>query len=97
MVDHHVAQSQMLGQSDRQDQPSIGHQAVWVRYNHLAIEEWNGRCALGKRVGGEHLGIEQRERRSFAPVIGSGVVATAHGVPVHRRAGCCIGGYDVVG
>ena len=30
MVVHHVAQSQMLGQSDRQDQSSIGHQAVIV-------------------------------------------------------------------
>ena len=31
MAGHQLAQSQVVGQSDRKDQPGIGHQAVVVK------------------------------------------------------------------
>ena len=37
IVVHQLAQSQMMGQSDRKDQPSIGHQAMIVEGNVDAV------------------------------------------------------------
>ena len=37
MVVHQLAQSQMMGQSDRKDQPSIGHQAMIVEGDVAAV------------------------------------------------------------
>ena len=37
MAVHQLAQSQMMGQRDRQDQPCIGHQAVIVEGDVNAI------------------------------------------------------------
>ena len=42
MVVHQLAKSQMMGQSDRKDQPGIGHQAMIVEDDVDAIGalEW---------------------------------------------------------
>ena len=37
MAVHQLAQSQMMGQSNRKDQPSIGHQAVVIESNLDAV------------------------------------------------------------
>ena len=37
MAVHQLAQSQMAGQSNRKDQPSIGHQAVVIEGNVDAV------------------------------------------------------------
>ena len=42
MVVHQLAQSQMMGQSDREEQPGIGHQAVVVEgdLNAVGMVKW---------------------------------------------------------
>ena len=42
MVVHQVAQSQVLGQGDRKEQPSVVHQAVIVEGDSDAVEELSG-------------------------------------------------------
>ena len=42
MVVHQLAQSQMMGQSDRKEQPGIGHQAVVVEgdLDAVGVIQW---------------------------------------------------------